>query len=563
MKQRLLCLLLALLMLFPLVLMSCNEDPVDPNAPSNGGGGNGGGTTPGAVDTSTTEHYLPEELFADVKKAYEKKDVGNFPAPNYDEAPFSIADDAFAGKKIVEITLPVQKTGEVDADGNLCFTLYVMPNTYVALISSKKTDVTAHKIKVKPADYGLEADKKLVCKYITVDLRPYNLQLTEAQTIAIGAKEDSIMIAAMDTSATTSATADVIKEWREKWLVTGYHLNLFKGAKGKENGGMYFTRDSLPIDFVFDYGTAEAKKAVLDARKAEEDAYAAKLAAVAEAYDGKYLSLMGDSISSFRGITDNTDYSGALINNRCYYGASYMNDYTQMYWGRLAYECNMELCVINGWSSSKVYGGGQDKNDRVDATQDNMLVRSTTLHNNEGQNPDLIILYMGINDVNTKHWSDLYDRLTAPGRTKTDKEIVEEWLVDVHNTYQANSDNGVQPGKTYTSWEASYALSLERMKYNYPDAEIYIMNLTRSQHSTGAEEAGKQKILKANTCLAALAEYYGVKVIDQAKSEVNYDNCHLYGADEANPTALHPNLMGHAMMTKLIVETLYENLPKD
>ncbi|MBE6630060.1 MAG: hypothetical protein E7624_04340 [Ruminococcaceae bacterium] len=558
MKQRLLCLLLALLMLFPLTLVACDKDPADPNTPNNGGSGGQAGT----VDTDSTEHYLPEELFAAVKTAYEKKDAGNFPALNYNEAPFAIADDAFAGKKIVEITLPVQKTGEADADGNLCFTLYVMPNTYVALISAKKTDVTEHKIKIKPADYGLEADKKLVCKYITVNLTSYDLQLTEGQTLAIGAKEDTVMIAGMDTSSTTSSTAKVIKDWREQWLVTGYHLNLFKGAKGKENGGMYFTRDSLPVDFVFDYGTPAAKKAVLDARKAEEDAYAAKLAAVAEAYDGKYLSLMGDSISSFRGITDNTDYSGALINNRCYYGASYMNDYTQMYWGRLAYECNMELCVINGWSSSKVYGGGQDKNDRVDATQDNMLVRSTTLHNKDGQNPDLIILYMGINDVNTKHWSDLYDRLEARG-SKTQKEIVAEWLEGVHSTYQANSDNGVQPGKTYTSWEASYALSLERMQYNYPDAEIYIMNLTRSQHSTGAEEAGKQKILKANTCLAALAEYYGVKIIDQAKSEVNYDNCHLYGADEANPTALHPNLMGHAMMTKLIVETLYENLPKD
>ncbi|MBE6630059.1 MAG: hypothetical protein E7624_04335 [Ruminococcaceae bacterium] len=562
MKQRFLCLLLALLMLFSLTLVSCDKDPVDSNPPSNGegdgGGGNGGGQT-GTEDTSTTEHYLPEALFANVKEAYEKSDASNFPALNYDEAPFAIADDAFAGKKITEITLPVQETGAADADGNLCFTLYVMPNTYEALSDDAKTGVTAHTVKIKPADYGLEAGKKAVCKYITVDLTSYKLQLTEAQTIAIGAKEDTVMIAAMDTSATTSATAEVIKDWREQWLVTGYHINLFKGALGKENGGVYFTRDSLPVDFVFDYGTPAAKKAVLDARKAEEDAYAAKLAAVAEAYDGKYLSLIGDSISSFRGICDNTDYNAALINNRCYYGASYMNDYTQMYWGRLAYECNMELCVINGWSTSRVYGGGSDKNDHSDATLDNMLVRSTTLHNKEGQSPDLIVLYMGTNDIgHSKTWSDLYDRLEARG-SKTQKEIVAEWLEGVHSTYQANSGNGVQPGKTYKSWEAAYALSLERMQYNYPDAEICIVNLIQTNNTVRTGEL----VHKANVCLAALAEYYGVMVADQANNTVNRGNCHYYGADEATPQSLHPNLMGHAMLTKLIVETLYENLPKD
>jgi transcriptional regulator with XRE-family HTH domain len=62
--------------------------------------------------------------------------------------------------------------------------------------------------------------------------------------------------------------------------------------------------------------------------------------------------------------------------------------------------------------------------------------------------------------------------------------------------------------------------------------------------------------------LIRLAEYFGVDVIDQANSEVNYANCHLYGADENDPVGLHPNIRGHAALTKVIVETLYEKLPK-
>jgi lysophospholipase L1-like esterase len=296
---------------------------------------------------------------------------------------------------------------------------------------------------------------------------------------------------------------------------------------------------------------------VIAAREQAEKEYADKLAAVAAAYGGKYLSLMGDSISSFGGITDNVTYSYALRQNRCYYGTTYMNDYTQMYWGRLAEDCGMELCVINGWSSSKVYGGGKDKNNHVDATKDNMLVRSTTLQNNDGQKPDVILLYMGINDVSHNPWSDLYDRLSASGRTATDAQVVEDWMEGVTATYEAHKEQ-IEPGVTYESWEASYALSLAQMRANYPDAEIYIINLTRSYHGSGTQD----KITRANTCLAALAAYFGADIVDQAKSEVTFENCHLYGADEANPTALHPNLRGHAALTKLIVETLYEKLPK-
>ncbi len=550
MKTKLLCLLLALLMLFSLV--ACNDEPDNPNVP----GGDSNNPPAGTVDTSTTEHYLPEALFADVEKEFGKKNASDFPSLNYENAPFLICDESFAGKKITSISLPVRKTGAADADGKLKFTLHVVKNDFDVLMSAAKTGVVTHEIKIDPAAYDIEPNKT-PCKYITVDLSSYNLQLGADQTIAIGAKDDTVQIASMNTRGTGANSADVLYEWRGEWLVTGYLANLFTGKTGESNDGIFCSRNSLPVDFVFDYGTAAAKKAVVDARKAEQEAYAAKLKAVALAYDGKYLSMMGDSISSFRGITDNTDYSDALSNNRCYYSTTTMNDYTQMYWGRLADECNMEICVPNGWSSSRVYGGGQDKNDHVDATKDNMLVRSTTLHNNEGQKPDVILLYMGVNDLShSKTWSDLYDRLTARG-SKTEKEVVEEWLVGVHATYEANKGQ-IEPGKTYESWEAAYALSLERMQYNYPDAEIYIINYTRTHNAARTQEL----IDKGNACLAALADYYGATIVDQAKNKVNYENCHLYGADEANPTALHPNIRAHAAMTKLIVETMYEKLPK-
>ena len=93
---------------------------------------------------------------------------------------------------------------------------------------------------------------------------------------------------------------------------------------------------------------------------------------------------------------------------------------------------------------------------------------------------------------------------------------------------------------------------------NSPDAEIYIINYTRTHNAARTQEL----IDKGNTCLAALANYYGATLVDQAKNQVQYENCHLYGADEANPQALHPNLRGQAALAKLIIETMYEKLPK-
>ncbi len=531
MKRKLLCLALALLMLLPM-LIACAKSNI----------------------AETGEHYLPEELFVSIKAAFEEKDLTFFSALDYTNAPFSISDDAFAGKKLHSISLPVYRTGKVDEEGLLTFTLFVLPNTYNALISTGMTDVTRYEIKIDPAEYDLEAEKRNVFKYITVDLTEYEIQLSDTQTLAFGVSSDTILLAAMSTSISSSKMPEALKEWKEEWLTTGYHAQLFSGSEGKDKGGLFYDRDSIPIDFVFDYGAVEAKAEVIAAREREAAEYAEKLAAVKAAYQGKYLSLIGDSISSFAGVTDNTKYNDILTLNRSYYSANYLNDYTQMYWGRLAEDTEMELCVINGWSSSKVYGGGQDKNNNVDATKDNMLVRSTELHNKEGNTPDVILLYLGINDVSYKNWSDLYDRLAAGGDRS---RIVADWMVGVNATYEANKES-IIPGETYTSWEASYALSLAQMKATYPDAEIYIINLTRSHHHSGEEE----KINKANICLAALADYFDVDMIDQAKGAVNYGNCHLYGADEANPTALHPNLRGHAALTTLIVETLYEKLPK-
>ena len=62
--------------------------------------------------------------------------------------------------------------------------------------------------------------------------------------------------------------------------------------------------------------------------------------------------------------------------------------------------------------------------------------------------------------------------------------------------------------------------------------------------------------------LVALAEVLGVKLIDQQKNGyITKANAYLYGQDEGTGIyALHPNVMGHELTMRLIVEEMYKHL---
>lgn len=187
-----------------------------------------------------------------------------------------------------------------------------------------------------------------------------------------------------------------------------------------------------------------------------------------------------------------------------------------------------------------------------------MLGRATELDNDNGTpkdasddiNPDVIIVYMGINDLHTGNPMDakLYRSLSADGADTA--AVLDEWMKTTISTYEANSAT-IIGGKTYKTWEAAYALSLRAMREKYPNAEIYCMTLVRSQDSRDTASAPFDHY---NTCIKALANYFGATIIDQEQGYMLQDNCHAYGSDLK---ALHPNQQGHALMERLILETMY------
>ena len=100
------------------------------------------------------------------------------------------------------------------------------------------------------------------------------------------------------------------------------------------------------------------------------------------------LSILGDSISTYMGLSNDADANPTTAYNSVYYRPPFPLERT--YWMRVINELNLELCVNNSWSGGNLSG-------RDDPTSG--LNRAGQLCRNDGTSPDIIILFMGTNDL--------------------------------------------------------------------------------------------------------------------------------------------------------------------
>ena len=568
--KRILISLLAFLLALSMLLVGCSEEPPVTNDPDNNGG-NGGTQPPPAGDTTftKTENYLPAEVYTQMKAYFESKEEG-FQA--YDDRHFAplVSTDVFAISDctVKSITIPVFSTGKADKDGNFSFSLYILSNAWATLRTEMASPPEPIVISVNAEEHGL-TETSIIRKFIKVDLSEYNIKLSATQTLGFASSEDTLVPARVRTSGTVDNLG------KEKYLPAKYLIDNWERVGyyyyDTVNAAFSYTDNSLLFDFELERTwTNEAAYNAEIAAKAQADAdYAAKLEAVKAAYGDKCFSLIGDSISTFKTVTNNPLIHSSLSLNSSHYSiGTAVYDYTKTYWGRLSEQTGMDLCVINAWSGAKAYGTKSDE------YKDNMLTRSYNLTTNAGKKPDVIILYYAVNDmlnspssVNGTSEDDftgslttgnLYQLLSDTNKTKSDKEIVAEWFAGVQYMadkagYDPEKPSTIKPGETFITWEGSYALSLQNLKRLYPDAELFSITLPEANHGSSRQP----KLGSANVVIRALAEYFEVALVDQDNSEVNKANCHVYARD---PHGLHPNGRGHAAVTKLIVEAMYEKL---
>lgn len=104
--------------------------------------------------------------------------------------------------------------------------------------------------------------------------------------------------------------------------------------------------------------------------------------------NGKNLSVLGDSISTYRGVSDDTLANATLRYNPYYYRPAFPRE--KMYWQLVMDRLGLTLCVNNSWS-----GGNLSGRDNPDSG----VNRARQLARDDGTMPNLILLFMGINDL--------------------------------------------------------------------------------------------------------------------------------------------------------------------
>ena len=546
MKRSLLSLLALFLALSMLLcsFVACKEEPPQTDDPDTNDD-----TTPPAEDAKPYTHsetYYTEAQHNTIEAALESRDSAFGSLDGALTPAVTMNIETITDCSITSISIPVQKTLAADSRGKFTFTLAVVDSTLNGMRSAPVSGIT---LELDADEYEL-AENSFIYRYVTVDLSSSPLVLGADQTLALGAPEDTLIAAFVKTTASDIATY-LKKECGEP--------GMFQHGASAE---LIYDRDLLCFDFTMQrtYASEAEYNAYVAEKKAEEDAFNAKVEALkAAGYKGKKVSIVGDSISTFAGVSNDTSINTTLGSNSSHNSANgNVCDWTMTYWGRLITALEMELCVANCWSGSKVYGTGGD-------SDDSLLERADQLHRDGGTPndpsddtaPDIIIIYMGINDMlNSPRASHLdgadVDKTAAMNTWKTN-------VIDPkYATYKTNKT--ITPGTTYANWQEAYAMGLMLMQETYPDAEIWLMSLVESNaHSSGR----KTHIDHANLYIRAMADLFDVKVIDQQENGyITKQNSYLYGHDEHELiTAIHPNLKGHALMARLIVDEFYKNLP--
>ncbi len=244
--------------------------------------------------------------------------------------------------------------------------------------------------------------------------------------------------------------------------------------------------------------------------------------------EGKTFSILGDSISTFYGISNNPNYNATLKSGAIFYPRSDFDVAVEdTWWSQSARFFGMEMLLNNSWSGSCLMN-------RRYGTDGAYINRCVQLHPDNGENafkaPDIIAYFIGTNDY-----------IGFPSTLGSFEAVDFDTLI-------TKTDKGYSYKTPATTIEA-YAIALHKTSQAYPDAEIYcftiLPQLTDSPLPVTLGEDIKQ-----------LAEHLGICVIDMYNCGFGYDaqsmSVHL-------GDYLHPNSKGMDVITGAFTSALLRN----
>lgn len=242
--------------------------------------------------------------------------------------------------------------------------------------------------------------------------------------------------------------------------------------------------------------------------------------------EGKTISILGDSISTFVGVSNDPSANETLAGSAiCYYEGTLGVSRKDTWWQQTADRLGMQILVNNSWSGSHIWKTSA-------GTVGAYIDRCVQLHNNDGVEPDLIALYLGTNDFG----GSLYEL------GKADELDYAALIVE--------GEEGFQYAEPTNVCEA-YAIMLHKMTLRYPNAEIYCMiPLPRSDPSLAPMAEG------FNASIKAISQHFGAFVADlYSRTGIQTDE-HFY---HWLPDSIHPGKEGMDAVTNCLISSILEN----
>lgn len=229
-------------------------------------------------------------------------------------------------------------------------------------------------------------------------------------------------------------------------------------------------------------------------------------------YKNKYFSIFGDSISTFEGISEPKE---AVYYDTTRKLASGIVTVSDTWWGQVVERLGGKLLINNSWSGSTVCWNSLYQVPSYGCSDE----RTASL-GRDGIKPDVIIVFMGVND-----WGNGF-QVVSNRKLKDDE----------HNC---------------ALFSTAYQVMLGKLKKHYPKAEIWCMTLPISCCS--AQENfefpyyyGGRHIVEYCDAIKKSAMQYDCRVIDLYHCGENYDTV----------DGFHPNASGMLTIANAVMEEI-------
>ena len=238
---------------------------------------------------------------------------------------------------------------------------------------------------------------------------------------------------------------------------------------------------------------------------------------VSTKYTGLTLSILGDSLSAF------TDYIPRDY-NIFYPEANSIPMVEGTWWFQVLNATGMRLCSNASSANTNVTGHTVAMDGSAPGCS---FRRVMDLRGADGASPDVIIIYMGVND---------FARDIPVGSFKTP-------------SFQAE---GIP-----ADFSSAYELMLQKVRALYPNAQVYCCTLfardpgLRDKHGTPVNRNGNT-IMDFNQQIKAIATAYGASVIDVYNCGITYENLSVFTIDGVHPTLPGAQLFANCVLNALM-----------